>query len=407
MIEPLRYNKEVSPPYAVLRPVYCGICLATKKRRANPGLACKQCDECPRPFLCTDCDFEQHNSPLTKDHIRRLLVVGPGVKKRVLTRGDAVNFPLPLDMVSVRVSCKVFFNGSLLHQDKPMHLTFQSGQSGNCIHVQILECRGIVASDMGGTSDPFIVSQFNGVKIGMTRVRPRTLNPTWDSETIVVPIDDNLPDSRRMKKSQKDVLRLELYDFDFISQNDFLGHVEIKREKLMQLAEEANEHPIRLPFTTREFHGNLFVKFGLGPPTDPKSESKSDMFKIKVVRGDSLEVTDPFSASDPFCMVYLGDHLVGKTHVCKNTQDPEWTNDDMVGFISDEDRTCTIDIPIAEVEERQLMLIEKYRALGWFPDEISSELAMFRIEVFDCNRWIPSFVMGTVRVPVDVVGEYS
>jgi len=306
-----------------------------------------------------------------------------------------VNFPMPLDMVSIRLSSTVYFNGAKIHEEKAMHLTFQSGQSGNCIHVQILECRGIVAADMGGTSDPFIVSHFNGVKIGMTRVRPRTLNPIWNAETVVVPIDDDLPPSRNMKKSQKDLLRIELYDFDFISKHDFLGHVEVKREKLIQLAEEANEHPIRLSFTTREFHGNLFIKFGL----------LGDTFKIKIVKGDSLEVTDPYAASDPFCILYIGDRLVGKTHIVKSTQDPEWTNDNLAGFISDDDKKCTFDIPLSEVEERQQHLITEYRKLGWFPEELNSQMAMFRIEVFDYNKWVAPYEMGTVRIPVDSIGK--
>jgi len=37
--------------------------------------------------------------------------------------------------------------------------------------------------------------------------------------------------------------------------NDFLGHVEVKLDKLVLMAEEAKNHPIRLPFTLREFHG--------------------------------------------------------------------------------------------------------------------------------------------------------
>ena len=79
MIEPLRFNREYAPPYAISRPVFCGMCLAQKKSKHNPNLASKQCDECPRPFLCSDCDVLNHNTPATKDHIRRILVVGPGI----------------------------------------------------------------------------------------------------------------------------------------------------------------------------------------------------------------------------------------------------------------------------------------------------------------------------------------
>jgi len=38
MIEPLRFTKEYAPPYAIAKPVFCGICLAQKKTKNNPGL---------------------------------------------------------------------------------------------------------------------------------------------------------------------------------------------------------------------------------------------------------------------------------------------------------------------------------------------------------------------------------
>lgn len=38
MIEPLHFTKENAPPYAIAKPVFCGICLAQKKTKNNPGL---------------------------------------------------------------------------------------------------------------------------------------------------------------------------------------------------------------------------------------------------------------------------------------------------------------------------------------------------------------------------------
>ena len=104
-----------------------------------------------------------------------------------------------------------------------------------------------------------------------------------------------------MKASQKGLLRMELYDFDYWSLNDFLGHVEIKRDMLLQLTEEANSNPVRLDFTLREFHGFLYVKYGI----------LEDRFRIKVVRAESLEIVDPFGLADPFVEVYFGDTLIG------------------------------------------------------------------------------------------------
>ena len=105
-----------------------------------------------------------------------------------------------------------------------------------------------------------------------------------------------------MKPSQKDLLRMELYDFDYWSLNDFLGHVEIKRDMLLQLSDEAKNLPVRLDFTLREFHGFMFIRYGL----------LGDIFRIKIVKAESLEIVDPFGLADPFVEVYFGDTLIGK-----------------------------------------------------------------------------------------------
>jgi Ca2+-dependent lipid-binding protein len=73
------------------------------------------------------------------------------------------------------------------------------------------------------TSDPFVTAFYCGRKIGTTRVRPRTLNPQWDNETFVVPVVENFEAPYKMASSQQDLFRLEVYDFDWISANDFLG----------------------------------------------------------------------------------------------------------------------------------------------------------------------------------------
>ena len=95
---------------------------------------------------------------------------------------------------------------------------------------------------------------------------------------------------------------MELYDFDYWSLNDFLGHVEIKRESLLQLADEASDNAVRLDFTLREFHGYMFVRYGI----------LEDKFRIKVIKAESLEVVDPFGLADPFVEVYFGDVLLGR-----------------------------------------------------------------------------------------------
>jgi hypothetical protein len=53
----------------------------------------KVCDESIRQYLFYNCDVAAHKLVETRVHIRRTLVIGPGVRKKVLRRGDAVSFP--------------------------------------------------------------------------------------------------------------------------------------------------------------------------------------------------------------------------------------------------------------------------------------------------------------------------
>ena len=174
MIEPLRFHNEKSPSFCISDPAFCGLCQSQKQYRHDPQIAIKYCPECPRRFLCSRCDDEAHREALTKHHIRRMLVIGPGVRKKLVKRGDARNFPLPMDNVFVKVSSKQYLMGKLIGKEKPQDLYFQVGLSGHTIHVQVLGARGIPAADFGGTSDPVISATFEGRSLGSTRVRQRT-----------------------------------------------------------------------------------------------------------------------------------------------------------------------------------------------------------------------------------------
>ena len=108
MIDPLRFDTEVAPPFSVNRPVFCTVCQYNKHMKANPNVAIIYCAECPKRYLCKGCDELAHDLSLAKNHVRRILVVGPGVRKKVLTRGDKVNYPLPLDRRTFSIRHKLF-----------------------------------------------------------------------------------------------------------------------------------------------------------------------------------------------------------------------------------------------------------------------------------------------------------
>ena len=403
MIEPLRFHTEKAPSFVVSQPAYCGLCISQKKYRDDPNLAVFYCPECPRRFQCERCDIEAHSEELSKKHIRRLLVIGPGVRKKVLRRGDARNFPAPLDWVQIRVKSRTYLGGKMIGREAPMPLYFQTGLSGPSVHVQVLGCRGIPAADMGGTSDPVVVALFNGRNLGETRARQRTLNPNWDNETFVVPVSDNLKEPRDMAPREKDLFKLELYDYDTFGGNDFLGHVEIHRPELIELAKKSKLQPIHLPFTSREFHGRCFFSYGVkerieekgwmdrmaqGEEEEKAEEDKVWDFVLRIDRGESLDKLNAVGYSDPLCEVYFGDKLIGVTPHKEDTCNPKW------------DRDNEFRIPIEEFIAKEDELIRLRRQMDMEGANVGDADAIFRVELFDYNYWLPNRSLGTVHIPV-------
>jgi hypothetical protein len=285
-----------------------------KARKNNPNIAIKICDECIRQYLCQECDELAHRAHDARHHQRRTLVIGPGIRKRIIRRGDAASFPYSLDEVKVKLKSRVYHKGQIIHREPTSYAKFRVGLSGISVHVQILGGRNLLISDINNTSDPFVTAVYSGSKLGSTRVRPRDLNPQWDNETFVVPMDDNFPDPKGMQRSQRHLFKLEVYDYDWFSFNDFLGHVEIPRKKLYKMALASKEKPICLPLTTREFHGIVGVNLGF---------DNKELY-VKVVRAESLDKVHPFGLDNPYAKVYFGDRLLGSTPVSWNTLDPEW-----------------------------------------------------------------------------------
>lgn len=52
-------------------------------------------------------------------------------------------------------------------------------RGGNQCKVSPLQARGVMASDYGGTSDPYAVLFFEGKEQGRTAIVPKTLHPVW------------------------------------------------------------------------------------------------------------------------------------------------------------------------------------------------------------------------------------
>lgn len=436
MIEPLRFNEEVCPPLAITKPVLCTYCMSNRKTRENPNVAIKYCMDCPDKFkmlYCLQCDEQFHRVGAAKNHRRRILVLGAGVRKVVKIRGDGVSFPLPLDYVTIRVRATIYHANKVIYKEKKAsYLKFFAGLSGECVHIQILGAKNLVAADSGGTSDSYVVGIYSGKKLGYTRVRPKTCNPKWINETFIVPVGTHLQDPRNTPKSQRGLFRLEVYDYDLLGSHDFLGHVEIDRVKLMRIALAAKQQPILMPITTREFHGKFTPQLGVD----------SMNVTVKVVSAEALDTPNPLTGCYPYVKVYFGEgsgvgcgEYLGATAYAKNTVDPQWTMSN--NWASNEFR-----LKINEVLkcERKLLLlrtnsetqmaadlaasiaarksrkgrgnvsesgtVQEERSLDDITkDNDPSKFVIFRFELWDYSVLLPHSPLGTVTIMVDELRE--
>ena len=83
--------------------------------------------------------------------------------------------------------------------------------------IDVIEARSLAAADLNGLSDPYAVVYLGNKKIGKTSYLPRTLNPRWNK-------------SIRYSHETEfvDALKVDVYDHDSMTTDDFLGSIQIE-----------------------------------------------------------------------------------------------------------------------------------------------------------------------------------
>eukprot|EP00520_Triparma_pacifica_P018233 CAMPEP_0118666936 /NCGR_PEP_ID=MMETSP0785-20121206/19498_1 /TAXON_ID=91992 /ORGANISM="Bolidomonas pacifica, Strain CCMP 1866" /LENGTH=567 /DNA_ID=CAMNT_0006561315 /DNA_START=207 /DNA_END=1907 /DNA_ORIENTATION=+ len=259
---------------------------------------------------------------------------------------------------------------------------FQVGCSGPCIHLQIVNCSNVAAMDSSGMSDPYVAVWWKDTLVGTTRVIMKNRDPSWANETFVVPLEKEFvkcfnakdkslyisnknkgkehhhhdPNFYRpgMKLSPYDAskvveevsgenalaklpkLRLDVFDYDRLSKNDFMGQKTFSDNEMLQILFEQNEDPVRnFHLEPKKARGVLGLKLSLIKKDETtgqkgersqKGEGSSSTLLVQITDGKHLPKADPFSLSDPYCTIKWNDEQVGKTKIIKNTLDPLWSH---------------------------------------------------------------------------------
>ena len=312
-----------------------------------------------KPF-CEECYQKYKAKKKIERDSREEIVIGPGVTKVIISEGDMLTYPQIHEWVKIDYAIRRQGDSRVIDSSakrgKP--LLYQAGCSGPCIHLQVLQANGIHAADFAfGTSDPYCAIFWRDKCVGTTRVRKLTLDPVWATETYVLPLtkrETRWIERAALKGSLKiprvasagmPVLRIDMFDYDRMSKNDFLGQVTFSPLQLIRvlglsdgdakafrLAPKKSRGAvgIKVRARSRPRRAVLVAKRHLHPRCASQvykdKQGHHEFYVVQIANCRDLERADPFSLSDPYCRVYFNEDAIGKTKVVNDCLDPDFEN---------------------------------------------------------------------------------
>lgn len=189
------------------------------------------------------------------------------------------------------------------------------------------------ADGMFGKSDPYCVVYFQPHpkkeprKVHTTAVIEKELNPNWEHEFVAVLMP---------AATKSAVVRIEVWDKDQNSADEFLGEVLITSDQLETLLKpqakegEPNISEFNLMPSTVPAYANM-KKYVGGSLALGTFEEKT--FKISIVEANGLAHIDAEEGEgegcSPQCRIFWKDELVGKTTQIMKATEPIWAKQDV------------------------------------------------------------------------------
>lgn len=314
MIDPLRYrsvkNQQEFDEHD--SPIQCWQC--QQERVSTPAFFfCHECGKAntTRPY-CGVCFFDYH---LTRKkgkeaHKPHPIVRGDPVIVQTLADGDGTTFAKMHDWVTLDYTLTTDESDDIIEDtfSTEQPLIFQSGCSGPCIHLQLLGCTDIAAADILGSSDPYCAVYWKNDLVGVTTTKHMTLNPVWANQTFVLPLaadfmaaldNDGISSALFNAGALLPKLRVELYDWDRLSKNDFLGQASVSDADILRILRRASSDerdedlPISFDLMPKLSRGKLGIRVAL----------RGQKLFVHVVQAENVPKADPHSLSDPYCEV--------------------------------------------------------------------------------------------------------
>lgn len=227
-------------------------------------------------------------------------------------------------------------------------------QSVGSLLVTVLRAEGLVGTDRGGTSDPFVelsLNQPGPVRRESTPVQKKTLNPSWtEGNTFRLPVC-----------SEDAVLCCEVFDHDLTSRNDFLGEAQLSLQTVAsaQLAGSTQHVLELLPRGRETVTGRLIVQaqydrecetaaqktsasVGRAPRVGPLGSLRVTVHKATNLPSGDSRTGDQVGSSDPFVRLVMSPSSSGRqmheTSAVSTSLNPIWTAKNVFEFQIEDER---------------------------------------------------------------------
>jgi len=211
--------------------------------------------------------------------------------------------------------------------------------------IEIVSCRGLLAADKTGASDPYIKVKMDGKDIHKTKHVLKTLDPVFTEETN----NAFVLDCPVMELYAKNGIFVKVKDWDRgIGGDDDLGSLQIPADVLYDFGSEAKEFKIDPPSGKSDAAGFITIRCNPISAAERDARKKGGMFSrltgitstattardmdlsdlsllIEIVSCQNLIQADVDGGSDPYVKVKLGDKDIHKTQYISNNQNPIYT----------------------------------------------------------------------------------
>lgn len=271
-----------------------------------------------RPF-CDNCHAQYMRKHQLDNRKEPFLKRGEGVIKHTIIKGDPTSRPVPFTPVTVLYELRVnnhLVDSSAMRANRAT--SFIAGCSGPCLHVQLLSCHRLDEGSIFDRPDVYCVVWWKNRKIYTTAERENTSDPVWDNETAVVPLhDEYYPIERAALRGavvpiphDRALLRIQVYDSNLFTRDEFLGESAITLTQLLQILAAPSCDPRVFPLRPKSASGRLLVAAARTVSVDSAAHMYVVLLKVSAARDlASVDGSRPVRRPYVSCRVIGGEHL--------------------------------------------------------------------------------------------------